>query len=434
MSDFQNDDFDFEAATIRARNIKYLLKDYKEKRDSTKFSLKTLCSHVSKIIPFSDPFCIFHWSGVARRAILSDIAENRPSSAIGGTPPASLLVNEDSPIFIFPPNKGKGIQSERQNSIPDSPLPPLPNVPITSSSHAFTNPSFSASSFPSSFQQHTPLQSGSRSNFPTFSNLPPIFNKEHTLPPIRSLPEKSFKRVHIDEPIISTSSREDVENLDSSSSRHKFKHSKHVHPSSHHKSSKAISDSSSNSSKSSSGSDPEWVFKHGNTSINSELYKPSPSAVRLAKGIKSYKHKRSQAVKSFIHSGFKPSDFPAPLVSDLLQGKYIELKKIKGELLASSRGDRQTMSIGSNARGVEIMSKTSSAVINDQGEWLHYFEVFCETFKNAFPASCSDIEAYSKYITRQCFSNGRSANWICIAAYDDALRRTFADQTFSGFL
>lgn len=113
MTDFNNDDFDFQSAAIKTRNIDALLKDYEEKGGSTVFSLKTLRSHVAKIIPFSDPKFIFHWSDIARRAILSDIAANRPSSSVGGTPPASLAVNEDSPIFIFPPSKRKGIESTR---------------------------------------------------------------------------------------------------------------------------------------------------------------------------------------------------------------------------------------------------------------------------------------------------------------------------------
>lgn len=109
MTDFNNDDFDFQSAAIKTRNIDALLKDYEEKGGSTVFSLKTLRSHVAKIIPFSDPKFIFHWSDIARRAILSDIAANCPSSSVGGTPPASLAVNEDSPIFIFPHPKGKAL-------------------------------------------------------------------------------------------------------------------------------------------------------------------------------------------------------------------------------------------------------------------------------------------------------------------------------------
>lgn len=107
---------------------------------------------------------------------------------------------------------------------------------------------------------------------------------------------------------------------------------------------------------------------HCETSDNCELYKQSPSGVCLAKGVKYYRHKAYQASKSFIHSGLKPSDFPSSLVPDLLKEKYIELKKIKGELLANSCGDKQTISIGSNAKGVKITSKISSAVINNQGE------------------------------------------------------------------
>lgn len=91
------------------------------------------------------------------------------------------------------------------------------------------------------------------------------------------------------------------------------------------------------------------------------------------------------------------------------------------------------MSIGLNSKGFEITSKTSSAVISDQGEWYHYFDVFCETFKNAFPESILDIKAYAKFIMHQGFSNGKRVNWIFVAAHDDALRRTFADQTFLSF-
>lgn len=101
MSDIRNDDFDFQAATIKARNIDPLLKDYEEKVGSTTFSLKTLCSYVAKIIPFSNPNFIYHWSDIARRSILSDSAENRPMSSIGGTPPPSLIINEDSTVYVL---------------------------------------------------------------------------------------------------------------------------------------------------------------------------------------------------------------------------------------------------------------------------------------------------------------------------------------------
>lgn len=91
--------------------------------------------------------------------------------------------------------------------------------------------------------------------------------------------------------------------------------------------------SSIDSSGVSSASDPEWAFKLVDPSVEREPYKPSPSAIRMAKGSRSYRHKTSRAVKSFIHSGLKPSEFPASLFPDLLKGKYIELKKIKGEII-----------------------------------------------------------------------------------------------------
>lgn len=365
MTDINNDDFDFQSATIKAKNVDALLKDYENKGGSSNFSLKNLRSHVAKIIPFSDPNFIYHWSEIARRAIMSDIAANGPSASIGGTPPASLTVNEDSPVFIFPPSKGKNIESKRQSPLPESPLPPLPSFPSSNPIRRFPAPAFGVSSIFGSSQQHGSNPTGSSTALPSFSNSFNNIPREISSSPFQNPKTKSQKRVHIFEPFNNSSSHPLSGNVDTENN-----YSKH-HKRSKHSMVSHNPDNDSSSSKSdgsSSGSDPEWAFKHGNESSNRELYKPSPSSIRLSKGIKSYRHKSSQAAESFIHSGLKPSDFPASLVPDLLKGKYIELKKIKGELVSRSSGDRQTMSIGSNSKGVKISSKISSAVINDQGE------------------------------------------------------------------
>lgn len=431
MSDFRNDDFEFQAATIKTRNVDALLRDYQNKGGSTFFSLKNLCSSVAKIIPYSDPNFIYHWSDIARRAIHSDMAENRPVTSIGGTPPPSLEVNEESPVFVFPPSKGKSIESSQQNPIPDSPLPPLPVPPVNKPIQKNPSPCFGTPSVFGSMQNHPPFPSGSGQIFHSSSHFNKKINNE-TLPPIQSF-NNNHKRVQIDDPSVFAPSVQHNFHQKNPQSSHCEKKSKHEHSHKHSRSSYQDVSSSSNSSESSSGSDPEWAFKSVTHENDHKIYKPSPSALRFADGVKSYKHKCSKAVQSFIFSGLKPSEFPASLVPNLLKGKFIKLEKIKGELLAAGRGDCQTMSIGSNSKGVEITAKTSSAIINYQGEWLHYFDIFCETFRNAFPSSSSDIDAYSKFITRQGFSNGKRANWICIANHDDALRRAFADQTFLGF-
>lgn len=166
--------------------------------------------------------------------------------------------------------------------------------------------------------------------------------------------------------------------------------------------------------------------------VSSDIHPATPCAERFLRNVKGYNKNRKGAIKSFIAAGLKPGDFPKSLLPDFFKGNYIDLKKIAGELAAADRGEKKTLSIGNGNRGVEISSKLSTAVISDQAHWIHLFNTYVKTFCRVFPDSKNDMGAYSEYIHDQAFSNGCRAQWICVAQYDAALRKAFADRPYLG--
>lgn len=133
----------FQATTIRAHHIKVFLKDHDKQGGSSKFSLKNLCSHLSKIILFSDPSFIFFFFSLVRCCKESHPFwhgwERCPVSSVGVTPSPLCLLSTTPPqstssLLL----KGKAfnqiinIPSQILSPLPLSPNPCLKKNPMKS--------------------------------------------------------------------------------------------------------------------------------------------------------------------------------------------------------------------------------------------------------------------------------------------------------------
>ncbi|KAH9807262.1 hypothetical protein DFH28DRAFT_1139659 [Melampsora americana] len=199
---------------------------------------------------------------------------------------------------------------------------------------------------------------------------------------------------------------------------------KHGH---HH--SKSSSDSSDSTSKSEKNNRKSAFITKKVDSVDVDVVF-TPGARLFAADVKGYRSSIAAAVRGFNRNG-KPAHFPEVLSKELLLGKYIDLRRIKGELLNKKKGDATFMASGKE-KGLEV-SKFLSQEINNLAEWQHYFCIFKSATKMAFPDCGKFILDYSKYIKSQFWSGPIRANWRNIAEYDAAFRNQVADRRYVCF-
>ncbi|KAH9821205.1 hypothetical protein DFH28DRAFT_923622 [Melampsora americana] len=94
----------------------------------------------------------------------------------------------------------------------------------------------------------------------------------------------------------------------------------------------------------------------------------TPGALLFYEDVKAYDESISQAVREFNNNS-KPADFLDVLTKDLLLGKFIDLRRIKGELLNPKKGDTSYNSVG-NEKGLEVL-KFLHLEILDLAEWVY---------------------------------------------------------------
>ncbi|KAH9818741.1 hypothetical protein DFH28DRAFT_925527 [Melampsora americana] len=153
----------------------------------------------------------------------------------------------------------------------------------------------------------------------------------------------------------------------------------------------------------------------------------TPGAIRFAHAKRGYATGISDAVKGFNRT-VRPADFPKNLSKELLEGEYIDLRRIKGEFMANKKGYVAPLTLDSRDRKLSLQNKVLSEKLLEAQEWFYYFDILQRTYQEAFPSCYQDFLKYSIFIKEQFMSDGRQANWKCVAEYDAALRRNFAEK------
>ncbi|KAH9820535.1 hypothetical protein DFH28DRAFT_1194209 [Melampsora americana] len=189
----------------------------------------------------------------------------------------------------------------------------------------------------------------------------------------------------------------------------------------HHKQKDTPSDSNSDSSTKSEKNRRKFAFISKKKEPLTSTSSFTPGALSFYEDVKAYNKSISQAVRDFNNTS-KLADFLDVLTKDLLLGKFINLRRIKGELLNPKKGDTSYMSVGKE-KGLEV-SKFLHLEILNLAEWLCYFGIFKKAIKAAFPDCEDSIKQYGKYIKSQLWSVGIMANWKNIAGYDAAFRNS----------
>ncbi|KAH9825331.1 hypothetical protein DFH28DRAFT_921278 [Melampsora americana] len=152
----------------------------------------------------------------------------------------------------------------------------------------------------------------------------------------------------------------------------------------------------------------------------------SESAIAFSKAVRGYAPNLSKAVEGF-NDRVKPADFPSNLSKDLLQGKYIDLRRIKGKYLAEKRGMATNLMVAGRDKDIELQNKKVSHKLDDIQDWYYYFDILEKrAVQEAFPKGFKYFHQYSEWIKQEFMSNGAKADWTCVARFDEALRGQFA--------
>ncbi|KAH9810018.1 hypothetical protein DFH28DRAFT_1185665 [Melampsora americana] len=337
-----------EAAARITSRLADIEKAYHEAGGSFNISMGEIRSQFTEVLPFNSKNWYRHWSNFAIRLVRLDKEAGRPIFRNVLPIPTSTPRSNEDKLYIF-------------NTCQDL-LPPVSGVPVVE-------------------------------NQPTSNTL------------------SSDHGVLSNEQRIAILSKQNIDNqnrinslLASHDSNEKGKRKKH------HKRKDDSSDSSSDSSTKSEKNARKFAFISKKKTVDIPIGNFTPGALLYAADVKGYDSCISQAVKSFNNS-VKPSDFPDVLTKELLLGKFIDLRRIKGELLNPKKGD------------------TSYLV----SEWLYYFGILKKAIKAAFPDCESFVSEYGKYIKSQFWSSGIMAQWRNIAGYDAAFRTQVANRRYICF-
>ncbi|KAH9809701.1 hypothetical protein DFH28DRAFT_933611 [Melampsora americana] len=262
---------------------------------------------------------------------------------------------------------------------------------------------------------------------------PPDLSRDPTPIPTSTLNTSSesrdVPRILSSEERIAVLSKQNTENQDRINALLSI-HEANANKRKHHRRKDSSSSSDSDSSTKSEKNQKKFAFiskKKDAVDVTSGF---TPGALLFYEDVKAYDKSISQAVREFNNTS-KPADFSDVLTKDLLLGKFIDLRRIKGELLNPKKGDTSYTSVGKE-KGLEV-SKFLHLEILDLAEWLYYFGIFKKAIKAAFPDCEDSIKQYGKYIKSQFWSAGIMANWKNIAGYDAAFRTQVANRKYICF-
>ncbi|KAH9807010.1 hypothetical protein DFH28DRAFT_1156344 [Melampsora americana] len=366
-----------EAAARITSRLADIEKAYHEAGGSSNISMGEIRSQFTEVLPFNSKNWYRHWSNFAIRLVRLDKEAGRPIFRNVLPIPTSTPRSNEDKLYIFN-------VSENPSYPPDlsRPVTPVSGVPVVE-------------------------------NQPTSNTL------------------SSDHGVLSNEQRIAILSKQNIDNqnrinslLASHDSNEKGKRKKY------HKRKDDSSDSSSDSSTKSEKNARKFAFISKKKTVDIPIGNFTPGALLYAADVKGYDSCISQAVKSFNNS-VKPSDFPDVLTKELLLGKFIDLRRIKGELLNPKKGDTSYL-VSGKEKGLEI-SKNLSLEIGELAEWLYYFGILKKAIKAAFPDCESFVSEYGKYIKSQFWSSGIMAQWRNIAGYDAAFRTQVANRRYICF-
>ncbi|KAH9820105.1 hypothetical protein DFH28DRAFT_924613 [Melampsora americana] len=366
-----------EAAARITSRLAEIERSYQEAGGSTNISMVEIRSQFAEVLPFHSKNWYRHWSNFAIRLLKLDKEAGRPIfKNILPVPTTTPRSNEDK-IFIF--------------NVSENPIyPPDLSRPVS------------------------PVLGGQNSGVLATPAIPSIdisaLSNEEKIALLSKQNEANQARLN--------------SLLALHESGDKDKRKRH-----HRKKKDDSSDSSSASSTKSEKNARKYAFiakKKSDVPIGNF----TPGALLFAADVKGYDSSISQAVKYFNNS-VKPPDFPDVLTKELLLGRFIDLRRIKGELLNPKKGET-SYSVSGKEKGLEI-SKNLTLEIGELAEWLYYFGIYKKALKTAFPDCESFISEYGKYIKSQFWSGGIMAQWRNIAGYDAAFRSQVANRRYICF-
>ncbi|KAH9817479.1 hypothetical protein DFH28DRAFT_1124125 [Melampsora americana] len=371
----------YNEAVMVAAKLDELRDAYFSNDGSNNTSIYELRKQFSKIIPYSSRNWYRHWSEFAFDIVRKDGLAKRPIFSNEGGRPSSTPRSDNDRMYIFNPS-----------SNPDYP------------------PDLSRPPSPSGAAQTGDAPSGRRQEGVPGPNpiQPPVLSMEDRLAALSRANIESQNRINML-----------LDNQEKSAGKKRHHHHRD-------RSSSSSSDSTTKSEK----DNKKFAFitkKIDSVEDDSEF---TPGARLFAADDKGYESSIANAVRGFNRNG-KPAHFPEVLSKELLLGRFIDLRRIKGELLNKKKGDSTFMASG-NEKGLEV-SKFLTLEIEDLAEWEHYFRIFKRATKMAFPDCGKFISDYSKYIKSQFWSGPIRANWKNIAEYDAAFRNQVADRKYVCF-
>ncbi|KAH9820398.1 hypothetical protein DFH28DRAFT_1121665 [Melampsora americana] len=95
----------------------------------------------------------------------------------------------------------------------------------------------------------------------------------------------------------------------------------------------------------------------------------SESAFRCSSAVERYQPDIIRAVEGF-NNWVKPFDFPSNLSKELLQGKYIDLRRVKSEFLAEKRGMAPSLMLAGKDKDLELQNKKIHQRLTDSQDWF----------------------------------------------------------------
>ncbi|KAH9807173.1 hypothetical protein DFH28DRAFT_939243 [Melampsora americana] len=368
----ENGSHDFEAARLVTEKLESLKAEYEAADGSNGKTMHWVRSRYSEIVPYSSKNWFKQWSKYATDLISLDKAKNRPIFVNEGPVPTVPLTSNEDQVYVF--------------DLSNNPVFPA-DVPRSRHSSHGSNRRRSQSR-----NVDNEIRILTQEEIDNAQRARNILDQQSGLG--RS---KSFSPVLLRSP--GTKDKGHRSNFDEE-------------------------DVESDIKKQKMEKGWEWTERVG--SGPSAYENCSESAIAFSKAVRGYAPNLSKAVEGF-NDRVKPANFPSNLSKDLLQGKYIDLRRVKGEFLAEKKGMATNFMVtGGKDKDISLQSKKIVSCLEDVQDWFYYFDTLEQAYQEAFPHSYIYFCKYLAWIKEEFMSSVQKADWVCVANFDEALWSEFA--------
>lgn len=157
----------------------------------------------------------------------------------------------------------------------------------------------------------------------------------------------------------------------------------------------------------------------------------SPLASKVRDIFIRYQLNIEEAVPAFNRCLNKPVYWPEAMTQDLLEYKYIDLRKCYAEMLSNNYSPKKVLVADDLTGKITVKSETAEPIeITEQIDWRNLIELIRHAYMAVLPPASDSISNYFKKILKLAWSFESKVHWKDVRDYDVAIRQEFARRPY----